>query len=142
MTQWENRVFGTNDQHGKPNGLICRVWEEDTELEGYRPKQVYMSLLLPGAEKGPHLHLKRDGLFCCIDGYVDIILRDGLGYRCVSSGGPFGPVAVHVPAGTPALIRNRLSDSISRVLNLSSGKYDPSDEHEVLDFDPLHRSAL
>lgn len=139
MTSWENRIFATKDRHGKPNGLIVRVWEEDVELEGHRPRQVYMSTLLPGAEKGPHLHLKRDGLFCCIDGYVDVILRDEHGYRCVSSGGPFGPVSVHVPAGTAALIRNRLQDSQSKVLNLSSGKYDPSDEHEVTGFDPLER---
>lgn len=137
IKSWTNTIFKTKDAYGKRNGHIIRVWEQDRELDGYRPKQVYVTTLLPGAAKGPHLHQRRDSLFCCIQGYVDIIVREGIAgayhYHGGSSGGPFGPVAIHVPAGCAAVIRNR-EQSEALVLNLSSGGYDPSDETEVKDF--------
>ena len=128
MTSWVNKTFFTHNSYGSPNGCIIRVWEEDIELQDYRPKHVYVTTVLPGSRKGPHMHMKRDSLFCCIHGQI-LILIDGK--PILSSGRE--PVAVHVPAGTACGLQNTGSVS-ALVLNLSSGHYDPTDELEVKDF--------
>lgn len=132
MNTWENKVFETRGADGEPNGHIIRVWESGVELAGYRPEQVYVTTLVPGAAKGPHLHMKRDSLFCCVAGCV--LIRVGVAgsetIRTFASGKGQGPRAVHVPAGTPATLVNIGLDT-ALVINLSSGHYDPADEHEV-----------
>jgi dTDP-4-dehydrorhamnose 3,5-epimerase-like enzyme len=126
---WLNQTFETRDSRGLRNGRIIRVWEEDCELDGYRPKQVYVTTILPGMSKGPHMHMRRDSLFCCVRGLVYITLG-GAEPRTYASGGKRGPVAVRVPAGTAAEIVC-IGDEEALVINVSSGHYDPSDEQEV-----------
>lgn len=142
---WINRIFPTKDASGKPNGRIIRVWEDGECVVGYGPKQVYVTTVLPGMTKGPHLHLKRDSCFCCIRGTIRITFRLGLTpggvtYETVTSGVGVAsevPMAVYVPAGTPCQLYNPGGEE-ALVINVSSGRYDPSDETEVADWSPNH----
>ena len=131
MKIWLNKTFNTRDRTGVPNGRIIRVWEEGEAVLGYGPKQVYVTTVLPGKTKGPHLHHKRDSVFCCIKGLVYIAFAKN---REVASGGSAGPVSVHVPAGTACILRNTSLSESAYVVNVSSGRYDPADDEEVPDF--------
>lgn len=147
MKIYTNPVFETLGADGKPNGRIIRVWERGEAALGYGPGQVYVTTLLPGCSKGPHLHKKRDSLFCCVRGSVRIIVRTPsrtagrewvLEYTTVTSGvGLAGdvPWAVYVPAGTPCQLYNAGHDE-ALVINVSSEPYDAEDEHEVDDWWP------
>jgi uncharacterized RmlC-like cupin family protein len=131
MNHWLNKTFETKDRAGRPNGRIIRVWEEGEVVLGYGPKQVYITTLLPGATKGPHLHRKRDSLFCCIKGRVWIRFANG---NDIQSGGEIGPVSVYVRAGTACKLINPALSESAYVVNVSSGRYDPADDEEVPDF--------
>lgn len=134
MTHWLNRTFETKDRAGVPNGRIIRVWEEGEAVLGYGPKQIYITTLRPAATKGPHLHRKRDSLFCCIAGHVYLKIRNPDGsMETVHSGGIHGPVSIHIPAGTAcALVNPTFKEAL--VVNVSSGRYDPADDEEVEGF--------
>ena len=143
MKSWTNRIFDTFTADGKPNGRIIRVWERGEATLRYGPGQVYVATLLPGATKGPHLHMRRDSLFACVRGTVRITTRQskpGQGiyeYTTVTSGVGVGEdvISVYVPAGTPCVLYNpALFDAL--VVNVSSEPYDAADEHEVLDWRP------
>lgn len=162
MKTYLNKIFTTKGSDGKPNGRIIRVWERGEVTLGYGPGQVYITTILPGCTKGPHLHMHRDSLFCCVRGTVRITTRRQVGeraliapeakdntnlveltrlrtyeYSMVTSGGlpSTQPVAVYVPAGTPCALYNAGHDE-ALVVNVSSEPYDASDEHEVLDWRP------
>lgn len=127
MNHWLNATYDTKDRTGKPNGRIIRVWEDGEAVLGYGPKQVYITTLLPGAVKGPHLHRKRDSLFCCVAG-GPVALK--VGESTFASGGAHGPLSVYVRAGTSCALHNFGNDE-ALVVNVSSGKYDPADDEEV-----------
>lgn len=146
MKTIQNKTFNTKGADGRPNGRIIRVWERGQVALGYGPGQVYVATLLQGCSKGPHLHLRRDSYFCCIRGSVRITTRGrtppgepiGWQYTTVTSG--LGvpseqPVGVHVPAGTPCQLYNPGHEE-ALVINVSSEPYDPTDEHEVEDWNP------
>lgn len=128
---WLNKIFETRNRAGKPNGRIIQVWSYSDLL--YHPRQVYVSTLVRGETKGPHLHRMRDSLFCCIKGSVVISWRRS-GEAGVAYSSEENPVAVHVPAGTAAKIIN-LHDGESYVLNCSSAIYDATDEHHCEDWE-------
>lgn len=167
MKTYTNQIYPTLGADGRPNGRIIRVWEREAvtdqghALYVYAPGQVYVTTILPGCVKGPHLHMKRDSLFCCVRGTVRITTRteriilgaSGMSaaaldsgaaeelvrvYESVTSGvGIPGeePLAVCVPAGTPCSLYNAGHEE-ALVVNVSSDPYDAMDEHEVLDWRP------
>lgn len=89
-------------------------------------------MVSPGGIKGPHLHLKRWGLFTYIKGNVKIIVKTSTGYEEIFSGPDHGFATVQVPAGTPAALQNT-GDENAYVLNLPSPAWrsDDQDEHTV-----------
>ena len=156
MKTYSNKIFTTKGPDGKPNGRIIRVWERGEVTLGYGPGQIYITTILPGFVKGPHLHKRRDSLFCCVRGTVRITTRtvehcaardaDGIErssfehyeYTTVTSGVGVASeslVAVYVPAGTPCALYSAGHEE-ALVVNVSSEPYDASDEHEVLDWRP------
>lgn len=158
MITYANKVFTTKGADGQPNGRIIRVWERESADDPWPrnswddrlpPGQVYITTILPGCVKGPHLHMRRDSLFCCVRGEVRITTRrveTGEGqsgafqeyrYETAISGGLPGTqaLAVHVPAGTPCELYGLGMDE-ALVVNVSSEPYDPTDEHEVPDWRP------
>ncbi len=87
--------------NGVPNGWVIPVW--NSRESTYRPDQVYVTAVLPGKSKGPHLHRVRHGMFCCVHGNADIITRtDGIYTRHCDIGTDHRLVSV--PSGTAAEI--------------------------------------
>ncbi len=59
----------TKDTAGRVNGWVLPLWSalEHPEL---RPDQVYVTAIAPHSRKGPHLHMKRRGVFYLVGGIV------------------------------------------------------------------------
>jgi dTDP-4-dehydrorhamnose 3,5-epimerase-like enzyme len=107
----------TKDGTGEPNGWLQAVWSAADPLpDGYRPDQVYVTAIAPGATKGPHLHKCRTGLFTCIAGsaFLRARLSDGV-YTSVSLDGQL----VRVEPGIAAQLVND-TDSEAIIINMPS----------------------
>ena len=65
-----HKKFTTKDEHGEVNGFLVPIYNihDGFFAEGKEPQQVYMTTILPGTVKGPHLHFIRTGFFTCIKG--------------------------------------------------------------------------
>ena len=60
----------TKNKEGQTNGWLVSIFNvRDSLIDAKQhPAQVYLTVIEPGAVKGPHLHLKRWGLFTCVRG--------------------------------------------------------------------------
>ncbi len=129
----------TFDKENNKNGSIIPIYNIN---DGFispeqQPKQVYLTICDPLKTKGPHLHLKRWGLFTCIKGNIKIVTREnGISGECFYSeyfsGEDFHFRTIQVPAGIPAVLINE-GDVPAYVLNMPSpawSKEDP-DDHPV-----------
>ena len=124
----------TKATDGIVNGFLVPIFNvHDGFLsESQYPKQVYLTVCAPRAIKGPHLHLKRWGLFTCVRGNVKIIIRTPDGYIDKFSGEQHGYATVQVPAGIPSALVN-LGDEDAYVLNMPAPSWheDDPDDHPV-----------
>jgi dTDP-4-dehydrorhamnose 3,5-epimerase-like enzyme len=121
------------------NGFLIPLYNR---YEGFvpqdrQPEQVYLTVCQPGAQKGPHLHMKRWGYFTCIRGNVRIVARLGGEYAIAYTGVDHGYQTVEVPAGVPALIENIGSED-AYVINTPSPAWRPDDQddHPVTGWSP------
>ncbi len=121
-------MIETRDQEGRPNGFVVPIWNA---LESnYRPDQVYLTAVLPGCIKGPHLHHKRSGMFCCLKGNVAIVIRTQAGeYAEARSGEKYGYEKISVPPGIPAAIYN-IGPETALVLNMPTPAWTREDPDE------------
>jgi dTDP-4-dehydrorhamnose 3,5-epimerase-like enzyme len=130
----EHPRITTRDAAGEVNGFLVPIFNmhDDFPNPDQHPKQVYLTVVAPGKVKGPHLHLKRWGLFTCIAGNVRIIVRTEAGYASYFSGVDHQFRTIQVPAGVPAALQN-LGDVDAYVLNMPSPAWHPDDldEHDV-----------
>lgn len=119
----------TRGADGRLNGYLIPIWNA-LEDPGLRPEQVYLTVVAPGAVKGPHLHKARRGFFRCIKGNVRIVTRraDGV-YVAFMSGEDFHYAPVVVMPGTPAAIYND-GDVEAFVLNMPSPAWSRSEPDE------------
>lgn len=62
----------TRDSEGRENGWLIPLWNA-LDQPGFRPEQVYLTVVKAGMCKGPHLHKKRRGFFVCVKGSVRIV---------------------------------------------------------------------
>lgn len=62
----------TRDANGNVNGWLAPLWHAD---QGPKIEQVYITAVAPGCMKGPHLHMKRRGLFYLISGTGALVLK-------------------------------------------------------------------
>jgi dTDP-4-dehydrorhamnose 3,5-epimerase-like enzyme len=118
----------TFDAAGKPNGYLIPIWnftEDDYRL----PEQVYLTVVAPHSIKGPHLHKKRRGLFCCIRGNIRIRKKTKFGYRELHSGEDNDYRLIHVNPGEPAAICND-GDEEALVINMPSPAWSADDPDE------------
>lgn len=113
---------------GIENGRLIPLWNSH-DMPHTTVSQVYCTTVFPNMSKGPHLHQKRSGLFCCIRGDVKIVLKVGDHYEVFHSGEAHGCNLVPVPAGTPAMI---ISDSFkeSFVINMPDIPWTKDDPDE------------
>ena len=124
----------TKNTEGRPNGWLVPIFNvHDGVIDASQyPKQVYLTVIAPGEIKGPHLHLKRWGLFTCIRGNAKIVVRTEKGYEEYLTGEDNGFATIQVPAGVPAALQN-IGDEDAYMLNMPSPAWhkDDLDEHSV-----------
>lgn len=122
----------TRDGQGQVNGWLVPIWNV---LDGPPVDQVYLTVIAPGAMKGPHLHMKRRGMFKVILGRVQLVIRTYQGvYLATDMGVDTDPVVVK--PGVPAALYNigyRIGMGEAYVLNMPSPPWRPddTDEHDV-----------
>jgi dTDP-4-dehydrorhamnose 3,5-epimerase-like enzyme len=122
----------TRDASGRSNGFLIPIYNVNEPFvdPAQRPQQVYCTVVAPGTVKGPHLHMRRWGLFTCILGDVDIVVRVGPDrYETYSSGEQHDFRTVQVPAGLAAALVNR-GDIPAYVLNMPSPAWQAHDQDD------------
>jgi dTDP-4-dehydrorhamnose 3,5-epimerase-like enzyme len=134
MLVHRNSRIQTYNESGVANGFLVPIFNIHDKVikpEQY-PQQVYPTLIAPWHIKGPHLHLKRWGLFTCIRGHIKIVVRTGTAYEEYLSGENHAFATVQVPAGIPAALQN-ITGAEAYVLNMPSPawKSDDQDEYPV-----------
>lgn len=128
----------TKDADGKPNGFLIPIWHVD---QGPKIDQVYLTTILPGSQKGPHLHHVRRGLFTCIKGTPLAVWRFDGSYREVQmrEGSQF-----EVQPGIPVAFYN-FGPGEAYLLNMPSPPWraDEPDENPVSDwtYEPVMETA-
>jgi len=124
----------TKDKDGNENGFLVPIFNvHDGWLDSKQhPQQVYLTIASPGTVKGPHLHLKRWGLFICIKGNAKIVIRTEFGYEEHLTGQDHDYATIQVPAGIPAALQN-IGDIDAYILNMPAPAWqaDDQDEHPV-----------
>jgi dTDP-4-dehydrorhamnose 3,5-epimerase-like enzyme len=128
----DRRAIDTRDHAGQSNGMLIPIFNvHDTLTSGPTAvQQVYVTTVLPGTSKGPHLHKIRSGWFTCVKGDLKIVVKVGSGYEEYFSGDRHAFRSIEVPAGVPALLVNVGTDT-AYVINMPSPAWTPSmnDEH-------------
>ncbi len=121
----------TNDKNGLPNGWLVPIFNlhDGVIANPQFPQQVYLTVIAPGAVKGPHLHLKRWGLFTCIRGNAKLVARIGEQYEEYLTGEDYGFATIQVPAGVPAALQN-IGQSEAYLLNTPSPAWKADDQDE------------
>ena len=139
-----HRKFVTNGENGAVNGFLVPIFNVNDGffLSGKEPQQVYLTTILPGTVKGPHLHFVRTGFFTCIKGNVRIVLKTDQGYREFLSGEDHEFLSIEVPTGVPAAIQCIGSEE-AYLLNMPNPAWTPDmdDEHSA-DFSDFDFSKL
>lgn len=129
--------ISTRNAAGQPNGWLVPIFNVHDRVIApeQHPEQVYLTVVAPGEIKGPHLHLKRWGLFTCIRGNAKIVVQTEAGYEEYLTGEDHEFATIQVPAGVPAALQNT-GEVEAYVLNMPSPAWriDDQDEHPV-DFD-------
>jgi dTDP-4-dehydrorhamnose 3,5-epimerase len=135
-----HKKFTTKDEDGEVNGFLVPLYNlHDKFFEsGKEPQQVYMTTILPGKIKGPHLHHIRTGFFTCIKGNVRVVLKTENGYEVFFSGEDYEYSSIEVPTGVPAAVQC-LGEEEAFLLNMPNPAWTPdmNDEHsaDFSDFD-------
>jgi len=127
----------TKGNGGRPNGFLVPIFNvHDRMVEAAQhPQQVYLTVADPGEIKGPHLHMKRWGLFTCIVGNGRIVVRGANGYEEFLTGEDHGFASVQVPAGVPAALQN-IGSGPAYFLNMPSPAWHPDDtDEQAVSFD-------
>lgn len=130
LTHTHPRIV-TKNLSGAPNGWLVPIFNVHDGVVSPEqfPRQVYLTVVSPGAVKGPHLHMKRWGLFTCIRGDIKIVVRRGREYEEYFTGENHSFATVQVPAGMPAALQN-IGKEEAYVLNMPSPAWHPDDLDE------------
>ena len=131
LSSKKNPKFPTKDRNGKPNGFLVPIFNvhEGFIDEAQFPKQVYLTVVAPDSAKGPHLHMKRWGMFTCIKGNVKIVARTEHGYEEHLSGEDHGFATIQLPAGIPAALVN-IGSVDAYVLNMPAPAWHVEDQDD------------
>ncbi|HWG91579.1 MAG TPA: WxcM-like domain-containing protein [Candidatus Thermoplasmatota archaeon] len=129
----------TRDKESRVNGYLFPI---ANQFEGTGPfslgkpvQQVYATTILPGAIKGPHLHLRRSGFFTPLVGEVAFVIRRGPTDFDVQYASRAKPRTIYVPAGVPSAMVN-VGEGEAVVLNVVESAWRPEDpdDEPVPDF--------
>lgn len=113
-----------NDDH--INGQLTVIWRDWDNLIQPHPKMIYITSVNPNEIKGPHLHLKRNSYFTCIDGEVVFVIKNEDGQYVEIKSDSKHPHLIHVPANVPSAHVN-ISTNPSRILVLADVSWKPND---------------
>jgi dTDP-4-dehydrorhamnose 3,5-epimerase len=136
----EHKKFLTKNDAGEVNGFLVPIYNINDGFfaEGKEPQQVYMTTILPGKIKGPHLHFIRTGFFTCVKGNVRVVLKTDDGYQEFFSGEDYDYRSIEVPTGVPAAVQC-VGNEEAYLLNMPNPAWTPdmNDEHstDFSDFD-------
>jgi len=129
--------ISTKNDEGESNGWLVplfNVHESKIDIEQH-PRQVYLTVIASREVKGPHLHLKRWGLFTCIRGNAKIVVCTEKGYEEYLTGEDYEFATIQIPAGMPAAMQN-MGDEEAYMLNMPSPAWHPDDQDEhTISFD-------
>ena len=114
------------------NGELTVVWRDWDDILPNPPKMVYLNTVNSHEIKGPHLHKNRTTHFCCIEGNLVLIIKDGEKFHEIKIDAK-NPSLVTVKYGIPAAILNPTSN-VSRVLVLADIAWKPND-NEMMNVD-------
>jgi len=130
----EHKKFVTKGEDCDANGFLVPIYNihDGFFAEGKHPQQVYMTTILPGTVKGPHLHFIRTGFFTCIKGNVRVVLKTDDGYQVFYSGEDHDYLSIEVPTGVPAAVQC-IGDEEAYLLNMPNPAWTPDmqDEHSA-----------
>ena len=143
LRTYEHARIPTRNQNGDPNGYLIPIYNlaDRVFARGEEPAQVYVTSILVGQSKGPHLHHIRRGYFTCIRGDVKIVVKSAGGYQEYFSGENHSYRSIEIPTGLPALIEN-VSDVEALVINMPFPAWTPSmNDEETADFSDYRRDA-
>ena len=135
-----HKKFETKGDDGEPNGYLVPIYNfhDGFFAAGKEPQQVYLTTVMPGKVKGPHLHFIRTGFFTCIKGNVRVVLKVEPGYEVLYSGEDHEYLSIEVPTGIAAAVQC-LGDEEAMILNMPNPAWTPDmqDEHtaDFSDFD-------
>ncbi|QLH09698.1 WxcM-like domain-containing protein [Candidatus Nitrosotenuis sp. DW1] len=115
----------TVDKH--INGSLTLVWRDWDNIIKNHPKMVYVTSVLPGEIKGPHLHTKRSSYFTCVHGKVVFVIKDNMGkyHEIISDANE--PNLIYVPKNVFSAHMNLVKET-SRILTLADIAWRPNDE--------------
>lgn len=129
-----HKKFVTKSENGETNGFLVPIYNihDGFFADGKEPQQVYLTTILPGTIKGPHLHFVRTGFFTCIKGNVRVVLKTDEGYQEFFSGEDHEFMSVEVPTGVPAAVQC-VGDEEAYLLNMPNPAWTPdmNDEHSA-----------
>lgn len=108
------------------NGSLTVVWRDWDNIIKNHPQMVYVTSVLPGQIKGPHLHTKRSSYFTCIHGKVVFVIKDedGKYHEIITDAND--PVLVYIPNNIASAHIN-LDKDVSRILTLADIAWKPND---------------
>ena len=107
------------------NGSLKLIWRNWDKIIP-NPKMIYITSVVPGGQKGPHLHKKRTSCFVCIKGKVVFIIKDESGKYLEIESSEENPILVQVPKNISSAHVN-LSEDESSVLTLADVAWQPND---------------
>lgn len=120
------------------NGSLTVVWRDWDSIIENHPKMVYVTSVLPGEIKGPHIHTRRSSYFTCIHGKVVFVIKgiDDKYHEIIASADE--PVLINVPKNIASAHVN-LAKETSRILTLANIAWRPNDDEmkdiEFSDYD-------
>lgn len=118
----------TKDIHDRHvNGSLTVIWRDWDNILSSEPRMIYLTSVNPGEIKGPHLHIKRDSFFTCIQGKVVFIVKDLDNKYHEIECSEEDPLLIQIPKNYPSAHIN-LSNRISTILTLASIAWRPNDE--------------
>jgi dTDP-4-dehydrorhamnose 3,5-epimerase len=110
---------------GNINGDLTPIWRDWDKIIP-DPKMIYITSVVAGGRKGPHVHKKRTSCFVCIKGKVVFIIKDENGQYLEIESSEENPILIQVPKNIASAHVN-LSKNESSVLTLADIAWKPND---------------
>lgn len=135
----DNKQIDTKDAEGTVNGYVLEI---QSDLHGFMVpgtipevevsiQQVYMTVCLPGMQKGLHLHRAKEDNFTCVDGNVMVCLYKDEEFLYIPMGYIYGFRTVKIPPTVAHGIKNMSQKDKAKVINCTYPPYSPDHSDQV-----------